>query len=359
MNLSKAVRSTLLAVALSSSASMAADYTIDTLASGLDNPWSIAQLPNGNFLVTEKPGALLIISETGDRQSVTGVPEVFYASQGGLLDVLVHPDFSENQTIFLSYAGGNAKDNRTTVARAQLENGALTNLTILLEVSPSKDTAAHYGGKLALQGDGTLLVSVGEGFQYREEAQNLSNEMGKLLRIHQDGTAPADNPFPEQAPRVLSYGHRNPQGLAIDNEAGLTYMSEHGPKGGDELNIISAGKNYGWPAITYGVDYSGAIISPYSEAPGMEQPETYWVPSIGPSGLAVIRGEGFDDWQGDLLTGALVDQKLFRLDMEDGRFIGQSEPFPELEGRVRDVRVFDGVIYVVTDEGAVYRITAG
>ena len=205
------------------------------------------------------------------------------------------------------------------------------------------------------------MVSVGEGFEYREQAQSLDSELGKLLRIRSDGSPPPDNPFPDAAPRVYSYGHRHSQGLAVDDTDGTIWMTEHGPKGGDELNRIEAGNNYGWPAITYGVDYSGAIISPYTEAEGMEQPVTYWVPSIATSGLAIYRGDGFAGWQGSLLIGALKDEKLYRL-APDGQGFSQSEPFPEVTGRVRDVRVLaDGSIAAVTDEGAFYRIapTAG
>ena len=202
-------------------------------------------------------------------------------------------------------------------------------------------------------------MSVGEGFEYREQAQSLDSEMGKLLRILPDGTAPVDNPFPDQAPRVYSYGHRNPQGLVVDPATGTIWMTEHGPKGGDELNRIVAGNNYGWPAITYGVDYSGAIISPYTEAEGMEQPVMHWVPSIALSGLAIYRNNGFPNWDGSLLIGALKDQKLYRLAPTDSGF-EQTEPFPDVTGRIRDVRVLsDGSIVALSDEGSVYQILPG
>lgn len=335
----------------------AADAEVTVLAEGLNQPWSVAELPNGDLLITEKPGRLLHRSADGKLASIAGAPEVFHASQGGLLDVLVDPDFASNQRIFLSWADGNMAANRTTVASAVLRDAQLVDLEILLAVSPVKAKAAHFGGKLALLPDGTLLLSVGEGFEYRELAQSLDAELGKILRIQTDGRPAADNPFPEQAPRVYTYGHRNPQGLAVDPETGTVWMHEHGPRGGDELNRVIPGTNYGWPAITYGVDYSGQLVSPFSEAPGMAQPVTWWVPSIAPSGLAVYRGEQFPEWQGDLLLGALVDRKLYRLDMEGGEVIGQSEPFPEISGRVRDVRVTrDGTILALTDEGKLYRV---
>lgn len=344
----------LLCLCLSASA---ADYHINILATGLDKPWSLAELPDQQgFLVTEKSGRLLKLGTDGTVSVVSGTPEVYFKSQGGLLDVILDPAFSSNQRIFLSYAAGDGDSNRTTVASARLTDQGLQDLTVILEVNPAKAKAAHYGGKLAFLPDGSLLVSVGEGFEYREQAQALDSELGKLLRIHPDGTAPSDNPFPEKAPRVYSYGHRNPQGLAVDPVTGTLWMTEHGPKGGDELNRIEPGNNYGWPAITYGVDYSGAIISPYTEADGMEQPVVHWVPSIALSGLAVYRSEAFPLWDGSLLIGALKDQKLYRLTPNDTSF-DQSEPFPDVTGRIRDVRVLsDGSIAAVSDEGSVYHI---
>lgn len=343
---------------LTSAYAVSADYQVDTLVDGLQQPWSIAFLPDGDMLVTEKTGQLLRIDTRGERHAIDGVPEVYVKSQGGLLDVALDPEYNTSQWVYLSYAGGDADDNRTTVVRARLNDDVLTDLTTLLEVSPGKDTAAHYGGKLAFMTDGSLLVSVGEGFEYREHAQDLSSEMGKLLRIHRDGSIPTDNPFGDKAPRVYSYGHRNPQGLAVHPETGVIYMTEHGPKGGDELNRIEPGNNYGWPAITYGVDYSGAIISPFTEAEGMEQPLRYWVPSIALSGLAIYRGEQFPELTGDALIGALRDGKLYALEMNGDEVGAQSEPFPEISGRVRDVRVGpEGAIYALTDEGKLFRVS--
>ncbi len=239
-----------------------------------------------------------------------------------------------------------------------LDGTDLTAQTTLLEVSPDKEGPAHYGGKMVFLPDGTLLISVGEGYQYRERAQDLGWELGKLLRINTDGSAPADNPFPDTAPRVYSYGHRNPQGLVYDPATQRILMLEHGPKGGDELNHIVAGKNYGWPAITYGVDYSGAVISPFTEAEGMEQPLTYWVPSIGPSGLAIYRGSQFPEWRGDLLLGSLINGEMRRLKLEGDSVTLDEAVFPEVTGRVRDVRVLsDGSIVAVTDEGDIFHIT--
>ena len=335
----------------------AAEYELRTIATGLDKPWSIAEIDENAFLVTEKGGRLIKLFKDGSITAIKGAPDVYFASQGGLLEVLPDPGFSQNRTVYLSFSGGDKSANRTTVMRAVLDGDTLKNPETILEVSPDKEGPAHYGGKLAFLPDGTLLVSVGEGYKYREEAQNLAWELGKLLRIRPDGTAPSDNPFPEQAPRVYSYGHRNPQGLVYDAQTDRILMMEHGPKGGDELNHIEAGDNYGWPAITYGVDYSGAVISPYTEAEGMQQPLQYWVPSIGPSGLAIYRGKMFPEWQGDLLLGSLINEEMRRLQLRGNEVTEDEAIFQEIKGRVRDVRVLsDGSIVALTDEGDVFHI---
>ena len=343
---------------LFASTSQAQDYQVSTLATGLDKPWSITSIGGSAFLVTEKSGRLVRLDADGSVTTIEGTPPVYFANQGGLLEVLADPDFVNNKLIYLSYAGGDKSANRTSVVKATLSGDALSNVETILEVAPDKEGPAHYGGKLAFLPDGTLLVSVGEGYKYREEAQNLDWELGKLLRIHTDGTAPGDNPFPDTAPRVFSYGHRNPQGLVYDEASERILMLEHGPKGGDELNHVVAGRNYGWPAITYGVDYSGAVISPFTEAEGMEQPMTYWVPSIGPSGLAIYHGELFPEWQGHLLLGSLINEEMRRLKVDGTAVIEDEAIFPEIKGRVRDVRVLtDGSIVALTDEGDVFHIS--
>ena len=338
--------------------SLARDYQVKTLATGLDEPWAIAPVGEDTFLLTEKPGRLVRLEPNGSITTIKGTPPVYFARQGGLLEVLADADFANNGMIYLSFAGGDKSANRMTVVKATLDGDTLTDIQTILEVSPDKEGPAHYGGKLTLLPDGTLLVSVGEGYEYREEAQNLEWELGKLLRINTDGTPPADNPFPDTAPRVFSYGHRNPQGLIYDEATGQILMTEHGPKGGDELNHIVGGRNYGWPAITYGVDYNGAVISPFTEAEGMEQPLQYWVPSIGPSGLAVYRGDLFPEWQGDLLLGSLINEEMRRLKLDGDKVVLDEAIFPEIKGRVRDVRVLgDGEIVAVTEEGDVFQVT--
>ena len=336
-----------------------ADLQMKTIAEGLDTPWSITELPDQGFLVTERPGGLKYVSVSGDVIPVTGVPEVFAQRQGGLFDVVLHPDFSNNQTIFLSYAAGSEDSNRTTVARAVFDRNSLKDVAVIFEVSPSKRGGGHFGGRMAFLADGTLLLTVGEGYTLREDAQKTESQLGKLLRMTEDGDAPSDNPFAD-APYVYSYGHRNPQGLIVDASSQAIWMTEHGPKGGDELNRIEPGKNYGWPAITYGVDYSGAIISPFTEAPNMEQPVTYWVPSIATSGLALYTSSAIPSLTGKLLIGGLKAKKVVAVDVSGDSAV-LSEPFPDLEGRVRDVRALsDGSVAVIDEAGGkVIRVSQG
>ena len=336
----------------------AQSYQVEILASGLDLPWSIAEIGNGKFLITEKTGQLLMIDSQGNQVTIQGTPQVHYANQGGLLEVMPHPQFAYNQQVYLSYSSGDQAQNQTTVARGTLINNRLSKLEVILEAKPQKKGGGHFGGRLAFLPDDTLLVSIGDGFSYREQAQNLENEFGTLLRVNPDGSPAEGNPFPEKAPRIYSYGHRNPQGLVFDPGTGRILMHEHGPKGGDELNHIRAGLNYGWPAITFGIDYSGAMISPFTEADGMEQPLTYWVPSIGPSGLAVYSGDDFPEWEGDLLLGSLINGEVLKLEIENAEIIAESTIFPEVSGRVRDIRVLaEGSIVVVTDEGIVTKFS--
>ena len=334
----------------------AADYRLETWADGMDLPWSIAFLPDGNALVTELGGRLLPVDSGGRVGSpIENVPPVYFAGQGGLFDVLPHPDFAANRIIFLSYAEGGSKDNGTAVARARLGAGELEDLEVIFRNFTRKDTPVHYGGRLAFLPDGSLLLTTGDGFDYREAAQDVGSGLGKVLRMQQDGSAAPGNPFPG-SPYVYSYGHRNPQGLTVGSD-GVIWLHEHGPLGGDEVNRIEAGVNYGWPAITHGLDYSGAKVSPYTEWEGMAQPLYHWEPSIAPSGLALYEGSLFPEWSGDLFIGALVDREVRRLDLEDGRVNGEEVLFEELQARVRDVRVGpDGALYILTPD-KIMRVT--
>lgn len=350
----------LFTIALCSASALSfAALQMETIAEGLDTPWSVAELPDGGFLVTERPGGIKHVAPSGEMTDVTGVPQVFAKRQGGLFDVVLHPNFSDNNTVFLAYAAGSEDTNRTTVARGVLEGSALTNVNVIFEVTPTKRGGGHFGGRMAFLADGTMLLSVGEGYTLREDAQKTDSQLGKLLRMTENGEAPADNPFAD-APYVYSYGHRNPQGLIVDAATQSVWMTEHGPKGGDELNRIEAGKNYGWPAITYGVDYSGAIISPFTEAPGMEQPVTYWVPSIATSGLALYTSSAIPSLTGKLLVGGLKAKKVVAVDVSGDKPV-LTEPFPELEARVRDVRALsDGSVAVIDEAGGkVIRVSQG
>jgi glucose/arabinose dehydrogenase len=335
---------------LLSTCTLAKAYELETWADGLELPWSLAFLPDGSALVSELGGSLRRVATDGTvGEPISGVPAVYFAGQGGLFDVLPDPGFADNGLVFLSYAEGSPKDNGTAVARARLSGDALQDVTVIFRNFTRKDTPVHYGGRMAFLADGSLLLTTGDGFDYREAAQDVSSGLGKLLRMTVDGAPAAGNPFP-QSPYVYSYGHRNPQGLAV-TASGEIWLHEHGPRGGDELNRIEAGTNYGWPAITYGVDYSGAVISPYTEWEGMAQPEHYWTPSIAPSGLAVYESDRFPEWRGNLFIGALVDHELRRLEFEGGRFKRESALLGELDARIRDVRVGpDGALYVLTPD---------
>jgi glucose/arabinose dehydrogenase len=328
-------------------AAYAADAPIETWTEGLDQPWSLAFLPDGGALVTERRGTLRRIGPDGRASApLAGVPPVYFAGQGGLFDVVPHPGFADNRLVFLSFAEGRPADNGTAVARGRLGADGLEDTVVVFRNYSRKDTAVHYGGRLAFLPDGSLLLTTGDGFDYREAAQDLSSGLGKVLRMTADGAPAPGNPFPD-APYVYSYGHRNPQGLAVAAD-GTVWLHEHGPKGGDEVNRIEPGANYGWPAITHGVDYSGALISPYTEWPGMAQPAWHWTPSIAPSGLAIGSGDAFPQWRGDLLVGALVAREVRRLELEDGRVVREEPLFPELGARVRDLRFgHGGALYVL------------
>ncbi|MEX0645153.1 MAG: PQQ-dependent sugar dehydrogenase [Parvularculaceae bacterium] len=325
---------------------------VETLAENLGSPWSIGFLPDGSILLTERFGRLRVLRDGKLVETpVAGVPETFSDRQAGFFDILVDPDFAQNRRIFLAYAQGKSSDNALRVISATFDGAALSNLKTIYDARPRKDTPVHFGGRLALLPDGTLLITTGDGFDYREKAQKLDAAFGKTVRVNVDGTIPADNPFVNKSgalPEIFTYGHRNVQGLAVDPQSGLIFAHEHGPRGGDEINILAPGKNYGWPIACYCVDYSGARITPYTEYKGVEQPMKYWVPSIAPSGLSVYHGALFPDWDGDLLVGALARTALHRVIMKDGKPVGEERYL--VGERVRDVRVGpDGAIYVTTE----------
>ena len=352
-----------LSVGAPAEAGPSAGYELETVAQGLSFPWNVAFLSDGTVLLTELDGRLRAVRDgVLDPTPIAGVPAVFRESQGGLFDVVPHPDFDANRLLYLSYAYGDGRANATRVARAKFDGSSLSDLEVIFEATPLKDTPVHYGGRIAFSPDGKLFVTVGDGFNYREEAQKRSNMLGSIIRLNDDGSVPPDNPFVGQEgirPEIFSYGHRNQQGLVI-TEAGLVYANEHGPRGGDEINLIEAGKNYGWPVITYGLDYSGARISPFTEMEGMEQPIKYWVPSIAPASLELYTGTLFPAWQGDFLVAGLVPGDVRRVDMEGGVAVGEEILFAEIGSRIRGVKMApDGSVYILTDgeEGAVLRAT--
>ncbi|ARU86862.1 PQQ-dependent sugar dehydrogenase [Pseudomonas sp. M30-35] len=340
------------------------DYRIETFTEGLENPWAMAFLPDGRMLVTERAGRLRIIAANGQLQAqpVAGLPEIYATSQAGLLEVKLDPEFSTNQRIFISYSYGDRDANNTRLASARLVDNQLQDLKTIFTALPAKAGSSHYGGRIAFLPDNSLLLTLGDGYDYREEAQNLSNHLGKIIRINRDGSVPADNPFvdvKDAAPEIYSYGHRNVQGIVYVPELKRIYSHEHGPRGGDELNLIKPGINYGWPLITYGVDYNGAQISPYTELEGLEQPLLQWTPSVAPSGLMVYSGSRFKYWQGDLFASTLAEKSVRRIRMKDGMLAGQEVLFEELDERIRAVYGGpDGYIYLLTDnpQGRVLKV---
>ncbi|MEA3173264.1 MAG: aldose sugar dehydrogenase [Gammaproteobacteria bacterium] len=339
-------------------------YKVIEIAKNLDHPWSMAFLPDGSVLVTERSGRLrLIKADVLQPQAISGVPAVHTGSQAGLFDIVLHPNFAQNSLVYLTYAAGTKGANGTQVARARFDGSALRDLQVIFKAMPLKDTDNHYGGRMAFLPDGTFALTIGEGFEYREKAQDLSSDLGKVVRLNDDGTVPQNNPFIGQSgarPEIYSWGHRNEQGLVFDAQSGRLWETEHGPRGGDELNLIVAHKNYGWPVITYGMDYSGAYVSPYTQRAGLEQPFIYWTPSIAPSGLAIYRGDKFPAWNGDLFVGALAFKHLRRVHLDtDGNVVSQEQLLNDKQWRIRDVRVSpDGYLYVSTDEndGRVLRL---
>ncbi|WP_207774405.1 PQQ-dependent sugar dehydrogenase [Abyssibacter profundi] len=345
----------------------AAPPKVETLATGLNHPWCVAFLPDGRWLITERAGQLRILDEGGLRpEPVAGVPAVYAASQGGLFDVLPARDFANSGHVYLSFAHGTPDANATRVVRARLVDDRLEEVTPIFTAAPNKDTPVHYGGRMAWLPDGTLLLTLGDGFDYREAAQRLDSHLGTIVRVNADGSIPDDNPFvdqPEALDAIYTYGNRNVQGLVVDEQSGRVYAHEHGPRGGDEINRLQPGGNYGWPVATHGIDYSGAVISPYKQRPGMIDPLVVWTPSIAPSGMALYRGERFADWQGNLLVSTLAERSLRRVELDaSGRVVGQHVLMQDRGVRLRDVRVApDGAVIVLTDapDGRVLRLTPG
>jgi glucose/arabinose dehydrogenase len=339
---------------------------VATVAQGLEYPWGLAFLPDGRMLVTERPGRLRLVEKDGRLLApLAGVPEVYARGQGGLLDVALDPRFAENHLVYLSFAEPGQGGAGTAVARGRLGEGGLENVTVVFRQAPKVAGSSHWGSRLVFARDGTLFVTLGDRFSYRERAQDLGTHLGKIVRVNPDGSVPKDNPFVGRAgalPEIWSLGHRNAQAAALDPATGALWEIEHGARGGDEINIPEAGKNYGWPIITYGVDYSGAKIGEGTAKPGMEQPIYYWDPSIAPSGMAFYTGDKLPAWRGNLFVGALKAQCLVRLELDGAKVVKEERLLAGLGERIRDVRQGpDGLLYLLTDasSGRVLRIEPG
>ncbi len=341
----------------------ASAFQIDTIAEGLEHPWSIAFLPDGRMLVTERAGRLRVIRD-GELlpDPVADVPEAYVAAQGGLMEVVLDPDFADNGWIYLTLAHGDRRGSATRLVRGRLDGMRWVDNQVLFTAEPARNRPVHYGARVAFLDDGTLLLTLGDAFDYREQAQKLDNHTGTIVRLNRDGSVPGDNPFVNQRgalAEIFSYGHRNPQGIVFDNETGLIWSHEHGPRGGDELNLIKPGANYGWPVATHGVDYSGARITPYTSRPGMEDPKIDWTPSIAPAGMSQYRGSLFQGWDGDLLVSSLVDRSIRRIQLDGSEVVSEETLDLDINRRLRDVQVGpDGALYILTDhfDGEVLRV---
>jgi len=340
-----------------------ADFTLVPVAEGLERPWSMLELPDGQFLIAERPGRLRLVDAEGRLQEkpIEGLPEVYPRGQGGLLDVVLHPDYKENGWIYLSYSAPGGDGGLTQIMRAKLEGNALVDQEVIFEADASQYTNKpfHFGCRLEFDDENYLFFCIGDR-GVMENSQDLSNVKGKIHRIHDDGSVPEDNPFvkdPEAEPTIWAFGSRNAQGLAIDPKTGALWETEHGPKGGDELNLIEKGANYGWPVITYGINYNGDLITEKREAEGMEQPVLQWTPSIAVCGIEFYEGDVYPEWDGDLLVTSLAHQKLIRLGLKNNQ-VWVEEILLKNKGRIRDVFVSDaGEIYLVFDQpGQVMRL---
>lgn len=334
------------------------------VAQGLEHPWGLAFLPDGRMLVTERPGRLRIVGPGGRlSERLTGVPDVYAAGQGGLLDVALSPDFARDRLVYLAFSEPGNGGASTAVARGRLGERGLDDTRVIWRQQPKVRGPNHWGSRIVFRPDGTMFVTLGDRFGHRDRAQDLSTTIGKLVRIRPDGSIPPDNPFVGRdgaLPEIWSYGHRNVQGAALDARGEL-WTAEHGARGGDELNTPQPGRNYGWPVITYGVDYSGARIGVGTARPGMEQPVYYWDPVIAPSGMAFYTGDAFPDWRGDFLIGSLNPGGLVRVKVEEGRVVREDRYLQDI-GRVRDVRQGpDGLVYLLIDSprGRIVRLEPG
>jgi glucose/arabinose dehydrogenase len=345
-------------------ASVQGAVQVQMVAKGLEHPWGLAILPDKRMIVTERPGRLRIVGADGElSEPLTGVPQVYASGQGGLLDVVLSPTFDKDRLVYLSFAEAGEGGAGTAVARGRLGERGLENTQVIWRQQPKVGGSNHWGSRIVFRPDGTLFVTLGDRGNHSERAQDLSSTIGKVVRINQDGSAPRDNPFANRAgarPEIWSYGHRNLQGAALHPETGQLWTVEHGARGGDELNHPEAGKNYGWPVISYGTHYSYLKIGEGTAKPGMEQPVYYWDPVIAPSGMTIYTGDLFAGWKNNFLIGSLTPGGLVRLVMKDGKVAQEERYLGDLRERIRNVRQApDGSLYLLTDarNGQILRLT--
>ncbi len=340
----------------------AGEMAVETVTGNLEHPWAVEFLPSGQAIVTERPGRVRVIDPTGKvSDPLPGLPAVDAEGQGGLLDVALDPAFGSNRMLYFSFAEMRDGGNGTSVVKARLsdDGSGLENAEVIFRQQPAFASSAHFGSRLVFDSAGKLFITMGDRFALRDQAQNPANDLGKIARINTDGSIPADNPKIEGwRPELWSIGHRNVQGAVLNPETGRLWTAEHGAKGGDEINSPEAGRNYGWPIITYGVDYSGAKIGEGTAKEGLEQPIHYWDPSIAPGGMTFYSGKQVPQWKGNLFVGALKGQHVARLMLKDGKIAGQEKLLGGV-GRIRDIKEGpDGLLYILTDEddGALLRI---
>jgi glucose/arabinose dehydrogenase len=337
---------------------------LELVLEGLESPWGMASLPDGSLLVTDRAGDLWKVGTDKSKAKISGIPEVLSAGQGGLFEVLLHPKYSENGWIYLSYAKSKKENDlvmsTTALVRGKLEGNTFAQKEEIFEALPYFSTRHHYGGRMLFDNEGYLFLTVGERGMQDINPQSLESDCGKIHRFYDDGRIPEDNPFhntPNAKKSIWSYGHRNPQGLVIDRTKNVIWETEHGPRGGDELNIIRKGENYGWPVISYGINYSGTTFTDLTEKDGMLQPELYWIPSIAPCGMSLVTSDKYPAWQGDILAGSLRFKYVNKVAIKEGVPNGEEKLLINV-GRLRNVvQAADGFIYIgIEDPGTVYRL---
>lgn len=336
------------------------NYTTELVVSDLTIPWGMTFLPDGSMLITEKSGELIHFKD-GIKTNIEGVPDVYLRGQGGFLDIELHPDYENNGWIYMTHASseGEEEGGNTALIRAKLNGTSLVEIEQLYKAGPNSKKGQHWGSRIEFDDEDYLYFSIGDRGNRDENPQDITRDCGKIYRLNDDGTIPENNPFVDvenAKTAIFSYGHRNPQGMAKNPFTGAIWVNEHGPKGGDEINVVEKGKNFGWPVISYGINYNGTSFTDITEKEGMEQPLFYWVPSIAPSGMAIVSSDTYPDWEGNVLVGALKFKYLERLILEDNKVVKREKLFEDI-GRVRNVvQAPDGYIYIAVEGKGIYKI---